>query len=112
MELIYKNNYGASYKILNAPNADCKLQLIVDSIGIFMTFNDLDKLLNVVRNADEPCDCPDCKGGPREKIWYTNPLLDVCLKVDDVILTQIEDLIVGTKFILNMNDTLQQYRIN
>ena len=112
MELIYKNNYGACYKIVEAPNRLCKIQLVVDSIGIFMSEADLEHLLEIVRQADEPCFCPECNGAPSKKIWSTGPYHDICLKVDDGQREEMEDLIVGTQFVLNIDDTLSQYRID
>lgn len=111
MKLIYKNNYGACYRVLNAPNTNCKLQMVVDTVGIFMSENDISNLLDIVRNSHEPCNCEECGGKQCNKIWTTNPLIDTCLKVDDEILGLMEDLILGTQFILNMDATLEKYRI-
>ncbi|RNC89492.1 MAG: hypothetical protein ED555_08405 [Allomuricauda sp.] len=112
MELIYRNDYGASYKIENAPNPICTLQLIVDSVGIFMSEADLAHLLEIVRDSDRPCFCDECNGSKCSKIWCTSAMHDLCLKIDEGRLQQLEDLIVGTQFILHIDDTLSQYRIN
>lgn len=111
MELIYKNKYAACYKIYNAPNPDCKIQMVVDSIGIFLSESDMAYLLEIVRNSHEPCHCGECKGGRCNKIWTTGPWVDICLKVDDDILELMEDLILGTQFILNMDATLEKHSI-
>ncbi|MEM7484494.1 MAG: hypothetical protein AAF348_04735 [Bacteroidota bacterium] len=112
MELIYKNDYGACFTVKNAPNPVCTLQLIVDSIGIFMSEDDLLHLLEVVRNSDGACFCEECKGSQCSKIWCSGPMHDLCLKIDEGRLEKLEDLIVGTQFIINMNQTLEQYRIS
>ena len=107
MEVIYKNNQGAVYSVSHSPNPDCTLQVIVDTVGIFMSREDIEHLLRTVQKSYEPCHCPEC-GGKRDKIWCINPIVDVCLKVDKPILDGLEDLIKGTLFVLDMNDTLQQ----
>lgn len=111
MELIYKNDYGATYKIENSPNPQCEMQLIVDTVGLLMSRDDLAYLLSIVEKSYQPCDCDDCKGGYCDKIWSRNPLIDICLKVDRSLLYKMEDLIKGTQFILNIDDTLEEYRI-
>lgn len=112
MELIYGNNYGAFYKVFDAPNVDCTLQLVVDTVGIFMSESDLPHFLAIIQDSDKPCMCATCKGGKCNKIWCTNPLVDVCLKVDDAVLAEMEDLVKGTQFVLGMDETLKKYRIN
>ena len=57
------------------------------------------------------CNCDNCKGEICGKIWTTSSLVDICIKVDDIILGYLEDLILGTLFILNMNSTLEKHRI-
>lgn len=111
MELIYKNDYGATYKILNSVNLACEMQLVVDTVGLFMSREDLTHLLKIVRRSHEPCTCVDCGGNQCNKIWCTNPLIDICLKVDEPILKKMEDLIKGTQFMLDMDDTLDEYRL-
>jgi len=111
MELIYKNNYGACYRIYNASNPKCKFQIVIDTVGIFMSRSDLAHLLNIVRSSSEPCNCEECGGKRCNKIWATNPFIDVCLKMDDEILRLMEDLILGTQFTIDMDATLEQHRI-
>ena len=111
MKLIYKNGYGACYRVYDAPNPDCILQLVVETVGIFMSRKDLGHLLSIVREPPGPCDCPECEGGECGKIWYRGHLLDFYLKMDDMALELMEDLIEGTLFILDMDRTLEQYRI-
>ncbi|UJH66453.1 hypothetical protein [Allomuricauda sp. SCSIO 65647] len=112
MELIYENSYGASYKIENAPNPTCKLQMVIDTIGIFMSETDLAHLLEIVRDSGKPCFCEECKGQKCSKIWCNGPFHDMCLKMDESNQAQLEDLILGTQFILNMDQTLEKYSIN
>ncbi|PID69494.1 MAG: hypothetical protein CR989_01365 [Flavobacteriales bacterium] len=111
MELIYRNDYGAFYSIHNPPNPNCKLQMVVDTNGIFLSERDMAYLLKIVRDAHKPCNCKECKGKRCKRIWTTSPLVDICLKVDDNILELIEDLILGTQFMLNMDATLEKYKI-
>lgn len=111
MELIYKNDYGATYKIEKRPNSMCEMQLVVDTVGLFMSRDDLTHLLKMVRRSHERCDCYECGGKPCNKIWCTSPFIDICLKVDEPILNKMEDLIRGTQFILNIDDTLDEFRL-
>lgn len=112
MELLYQNKYGACYKIYDAPNPYCELQLIVDCIGIFMTVGDLENLLQLVRTPGKTCYCLDCDGAPCNKIWSVGPLHELYLKAHEPVLNELEDLILGTQFVLNMDKTLDQFRIN
>lgn len=111
MELIYKNDYGTCYRVYNAPNPNCKFQMVIDTVGIFMSESDISNLLGIIRSSYEPCNCEECGGKRHNKIWTTSPLIDTCLKVDDDILELMEDLILGTQFILNMNATLEKNSI-
>ncbi|QXP65035.1 MULTISPECIES: hypothetical protein [unclassified Polaribacter] len=111
MELIYKNKYGASYKVNKYPNQNYEMQIVIGSVGVFMAENELDNLLDVVRGSHVPCNCDSCKGERCNKIWTTSELVDTCIKVDDTILGLLEDLILGTQFILNIDDILDEYRI-
>ena len=55
--------------------------------------------------------CSECQGTVSNKIWCTNPLIDICLKFNEVNLEKIEDLIIGTQFILNMDKTLKKFAL-
>lgn len=59
MEQIYKNDYGATYRLLNSPNPAFELQLVVDIVGLFMSRADLDHLLSIVQKSPEPCNCSE-----------------------------------------------------
>ena len=100
MILIYSNIYGAAYHLENSPNPNCKIQLVIDSIGIFMSREDLQNLLGIVQKSHEPCFCEDCGGNACNKIWCSNPLVDICLKMNERTLDLMEDLIRGTQFML------------
>ncbi|MEO1009657.1 MAG: hypothetical protein AAFX53_00030 [Bacteroidota bacterium] len=109
MELIYEKDYGATYRLRNSPNPVCELQLVIDSVGLFMSKADLESLKDVVLKSHEPCTCAECGGNQCNKIWCSNPLMDICLKVDEHILFLMEDLINGTLFLLNMDTTLKEH---
>ena len=111
MKLIYKNNLGACYEVDSTINPNSSLQLVLGTVGIFMSTEELANLLDIVRGSHEPCNCKQCNGRQCNKIWTTSPLIDICLKVDDDILEHLEDLIVGSQFILNMNSTLKKHKI-
>lgn len=110
MELIYKNDYGATYQVKNSVNPDCEMQLVIDTVGLFMSRVDLENLLDIVRASYDPCTCAEC-GGKCNKIWCNNPFVDICLKVNEPILNKIEDLILGTQFALNMATTLEDISV-
>ena len=106
MQLIYQNKYGACFRVYNAPNPDCKIQMVVDSIGIFMSEPDLQHLLEIVRNSDQPCYCSECNGQTSNKIWCTGPLHDIALKFTPNTLPDLEDLLVGTQFMMRIDEGL------
>lgn len=112
MNLIYSNNYGACYKIDKGSKSKYILQLVIDSIGIFMTKEDLKDFLVIILQEPPPCTCKECGGERCNKIWCSGPFLDVCLKVNPDVLKQLEDLIRGSLFILEMDKTLDEFRIN
>ena len=109
MTLVYGNKYGATYLMENSPNPHCKMQLVVDSIGIFMCKEDLENLLVIVQKSHEPCPCEDCSGKACNKIWCSNPLLDICLKMNESTLDLMEDLIKGTQFMLNLDESIDEF---
>ncbi|MFD0796966.1 hypothetical protein ACFQZJ_05810 [Maribacter chungangensis] len=112
MELIYRNDYAAVYRVQNSPHEDCDMQLVVDTVGLFVSRGDLEHLMGIVQRSDEPCTCADCGGNACNKIWCSNPLIDICLKVDKTILALLEDVIKGTQFTLDLDATLAKYRLN
>ncbi|MDO6518158.1 hypothetical protein [Zobellia uliginosa] len=111
MELLYQNGYGAMYKMNKARTGVRELQMIVDTVGVFMSRDDLDHLLGIVRKSNEPCTCAECGGNHCNKIWCSGPLVDICLKVDEAIIDHMEDLIQGAQFMLDMDATLEKYRL-
>ena len=114
MKLIYNNSYGAIYKIKKEVNTKYTLQLMVNNIGIFMTITELNNLLKLVKSSygfDQNCNCKQCKDVKLNKLWKTNSFIDICLKVDDSILGFLEDLIIGTQFMLNIDTVLDEHRI-
>ncbi len=111
MKLIYNNKYGSSFSMDNVPNPECRVQLVIGSTGIFMSEYELNSLLEIVRNSGKPCVCDNCNGDKCTKIWTTSSLIDICIKIDDTILELLEDLILGTMFILNMKNTLEENEI-
>lgn len=88
MDLIYRNNYGACYRVYDVPNPKCILQMVIDTVGIFMAKDDLKHLLTIVLQDPEPCNCDECGEEGCNRIWCPGPLLDFCLKVDPSVLKQ------------------------
>ncbi|MEH6681507.1 MAG: hypothetical protein V7724_13235 [Sediminicola sp.] len=111
MYLIYKNAYGAIYGIENAPNPLCTLQLVVDTVGIFMARDDLSHLLEIVMRPHGPCNCAQCTGDDCHKIWCSGQLFDICLKLDPATLQLLQELIQGTQFVLGVDSTLGKFHI-
>ncbi|MEI6864658.1 hypothetical protein [Flavicella sp.] len=113
MEEIYRNNYGVSYRNYDNDNDENGVQLIIDRIGLYLTVNELANLKRIVsdKTEGEPCMCSECQGTVSNKIWCTNPLIDICLKFNDDNIQDIEDLITGTQFILNMDKTLRKFAL-
>ena len=114
MEEIYRNDYGASYKNFGDKNQENGVQLIIDRVGLYLSMKELENLKKIVHNKTEgePCMCSECQGKVSNKIWCTNPLIDICLKFDDQNIEKIKDLIIGTQFILNMGKTLKKYALD
>lgn len=115
MEEIYRNDYGVSYR--NYDTADPEeigVQLIINRIGLYLSIPELENLKRIVLNKTEsvPCMCSECQGEVSNKIWCTNPFIDICLKLNDTTIEEIEDLIVGTQFMLNIDKTLKKYALD
>lgn len=111
MDIIYKNEYGTVFNLEDSSTEPKKLLMRIDNVGLFMTIPEMNYLHDVIKNSDTPCFCDDCKGKKCDKIWCTNPMVDICLKVKGPGLEHLEDLILGTKFIINMDATLDEFRI-
>jgi hypothetical protein len=111
MELVYENDYGRSYRLAHTPLPGADYQLVIDSVGIYMSSRELAYMMKVIQSSKEPCDCPECLGKNCNRIWTSGPLVDISLKVDEVGLDKLEDLIKGTQFIAEMDATLERYRI-
>lgn len=111
MELVYQNGYGATFKVSNLPNPKCSIQLVVDSIGLFMSESDLSELLEIIKESKDPCYCDECKGEKCRKLWCSSPNYDFGLILDKENSSGLEDLIKGTQFLLHMNETLEEFRL-
>jgi len=110
--LIYQNNYGASYKVVNHFNPKRTVQMVIGSVGIFMTEPEILNLLSIVRRSDVPCNCDQCQGDVCGKIWTSSSLIDTCIKVDDTVAELLEDLILGTLFMRDIDSILDEHKIN
>ncbi|MCB9426385.1 MAG: hypothetical protein H6584_05080 [Flavobacteriales bacterium] len=113
MNLIYKNNYGSSYKVDSTvtKNPERNIQVYIGTIGIYMTQKELSDLYTIIKNAVKMCDCSHCKGQPCNRIWTSHPLIDICLKIDENTLDELEDLISWTKFLMNFESNLEENNI-
>jgi hypothetical protein len=114
MEEIYQNDYGVSYRNFDKTNKENGVQIIIDRVGLYLSLKELEHLKKIVQNKShgDPCMCSECQGQVSNKIWCTNPLIDICLKFNQDNIEKIEDLIIGTQFILNMDKTLKKYALN
>jgi len=111
MKCIYTNDYGATYLLKNSPNPLCEIQLVVDTVGIFMSRADVKQLLKIVLKMDQPCSCAECGNQRCSNIWCKSPLIDVCLKLEGQDRDTFEDLIRGTLFALQVDDTLELHNV-
>tara|TARA_B100000809_G_scaffold265832_1_gene325956 strand:+ start:6956 stop:7303 length:348 start_codon:yes stop_codon:yes gene_type:complete len=115
MEEIYRNEYGVSYRSFdsNKPK-EISVQLIIDRVGLYLSIPELEHLKRIVLNKTigDPCMCSDCQGKVSNKIWCTNPLIDICFKFNDTNIEEIEDLITGTQFMLDIDKTLKKYALD
>jgi hypothetical protein len=115
MEEIYRNEYGVSYRNFDLEKDEKRgVQLIIDRVGLYLSIPELENLKRIVLNKyeGEPCMCSECQGEVSNKIWCTNPLIDICLKFNDANIEEIEDLITGTQFMLNIDETLKKYALD
>jgi len=115
MKEIYKNNYGITYSVKNHPNSKYKIQLVINNLGMFMSLEEMQNLLMIVRSSYESlnnrCNCEHCKQNELSSLWKINDFFEVRLKIDIKTLNLLEDLIEGTQFILNMDTILNEHRI-
>lgn len=49
MEPLYKNEYGGTFKIFDSQNPQCEIQLDIDSVGIFLSKEDVNHILTIVK---------------------------------------------------------------
>lgn len=115
MKEIYKNDYGISYLVDNHLNPKYELQLVVNNLGIFMSVEEMNNLLEIVRSSydviNNNCNCEKCKANNSSSLWKINNFFEVRLKIDNTVLNLLEDLIEGTRFILNIDAVLEQHRL-
>ncbi|RXG26954.1 hypothetical protein [Leeuwenhoekiella palythoae] len=112
MSLIYKNPYGSVFTISDAPNPKCNYQLVIDSMGIFMSKKDIYSLLNIVRSYFQPCYCENCQGKLPDKLYLPDTNSELCLMVDPLLLADFEELFVGATFHIEMQETLKNHEID
>lgn len=115
MKEIYKNNYGVSYYVTNHVNPKYELQLVINNLGIYMSTDEMRNLLKLVRSSyailENKCNCKNCSQKELSSLWKINTFFEIRLKINNRVLTLLEDLIVGTQFILNMDVVLDEHRI-
>lgn len=111
MKIIFRNSYGAIGHVNYSFNPECKLQLIIDTIGIYMSLTDLKYLLSVVEKTRVSCTCKDC-GNELDRIICKNSRIDLRLKINRVRLQLLEELIKETLFILEIENTLKINKID
>lgn len=115
MKEIYKNDYSVSYLISNHTNKKYTLQLVINNLGIFMSLEEMDALLKIVKASygalENKCNCEKCKENALSSLWKVNSFFEVRLNIDFNILSLLEELIEGTQFILNLDSILEEHRI-
>lgn len=72
-----------------------------------MSRSDIEHLLEILQRPFEPCNCEQCQG-KIDKIWCSNPIVDICLKMDRVFRDGLKNLIEGALFTVDMDETLLQ----
>ncbi|NJX14707.1 hypothetical protein [Tamlana crocina] len=109
MELLYQNEYGASYALENSFDSEIKFQIVIGSVGMFLTQKDIDELQDLVQD----CKTESLRNKKNyDTIWKHTCFADVRIKLNQPLLHLLEDLVNGTHFVINMNATLRKNKIN
>lgn len=107
---IYHNNFGISFKWINPQTEKVKgkVQLIFRDMGFYLTHSEIKQFYNCVCAAKntEPCSC--CQSNIDSKnIMLKTPSNKIDIAVNEKELSQVEDLIKGTLFQLDLEYYLE-----
>ena len=80
-----------------------------------MSLKEMNSLLKAVKAPykmiDDSCDCEYCKSKGLHNLWKVNDFFEMRLKINESVLKELEDLIEGTRFILNIDNILEAHRV-
>ena len=110
MDIVYENAYGSIYRASESPCAHCNYQLVVNTVGVYMSKSDLSYLLQVVTNRDIPAHANSRYD--YDRIWCKNPLIDIHLKVEGQNHNRLIDLLKGALFNIEIEILLKANKIN
>ncbi|WP_442846272.1 hypothetical protein [Leeuwenhoekiella sp. H156] len=112
MILIYANPYGSVYELNKLPNPKHKYQLVIGAMGIFMSKKDLLTLLDTAKSHFTPCYCEYCQGRLPDKLYLPDVGSELCLLIDPLVLADLEELLEGVLFHIEIQETLKNNRID
>lgn len=103
---IYSNNIGISFQWKE--HKSNRTQVIFRDTGFHLTEFELDVFLEKILDAKAQKNCNTCiKGNNCRSILLQTPSKKVSMAVSKIELSQIEDLLKGTLFQLQLNNYLQ-----
>ncbi|GAA3776332.1 hypothetical protein GCM10022271_05590 [Corallibacter vietnamensis] len=105
---IYHNSFGISFQWMHSESKKRhkKIQIVFRNMGFYLSKNEIKEFYNCIYHAkqSQPCSC--CKDCDSRNILVRTPSdkVDIALNTEE--LTQVEDLIKGTLFQLDLDNYL------
>ncbi|ULC59635.1 hypothetical protein MBM09_01355 [Flaviramulus sp. BrNp1-15] len=106
---IYHNNIGIAFKwkYTSLKQAHNKIQIVFRNMGFYLTIKEIKQFYKKVNDAKDPLHCSCCNNDPESRnILLKTPSEKVDIAVNQKELFEVEDLIKGTLFQLDLDNYL------
>ncbi len=116
LDPVYHNNIGATYLIKDNFNDSLysqKIQLLIGDVAILLEEKEINALVKVIDSVKNGCSCDKCMSeGKFKQIKCDTDHFKLVFKSTKTRITDLEDLLRGTIFELQINSILSFYGIN
>ncbi|MCB4799115.1 hypothetical protein [Neotamlana laminarinivorans] len=110
LDPVYRNAIGATYLIKDNPNktgySSEKIQLFLGEVSIILTYEEVANLIPTIDSAKKGCACKNCKCEIPKQIKANTNYVKFIFKSSEKNILDLEDLVKGTLFELEMASVL------
>jgi hypothetical protein len=104
---IYHNDFGIAFQWKYASAKQGKIQVVFRNMGFYLTLGEIKQFQKHIIEAQQPKNCSCCKADCNGRsILLKTPSSKIDLAVNTKELTEVDDLIKGTLFQLDLNNYL------